>query len=619
MRRRVFTTLIIAASVVGVARAVETVETPGNVDAVTVYRGQALVTRIVELTGPAGLHEIVVTDLPEHAVPGSIHAESADGVEVRSVRYRVRPVRRDVREEVRSLDEQIRAADDSLEANRRRQRLAAEHGAYLAKLEQFVAPTANAELTRGVLNSETLKELTLFLHDERKALADGELTLSLEQRDLSEQLELLRRQRQEITGTSSRTAREAIIFVNVQDSDRATLRLRYLVDQATWAPSYNVRAETGRSQVLVEYNASIQQQSGEDWTDVAMTLSTATPSLVAKAPVLAPLRIALARPQMEEHGQQQRSGVVDYEATRRRLKKRKTEADRTRAQYHPAISAVQQLAEGPQQEQTISYGYGADLASDADFGSDRALNTLANELQNLELTAREKIQRKPGPPPGPDEGVTVTYRVTSRTSLPSRSDRQLIRIAPLPMAGRFYKVATPVLTSFVYEEAAVTNESEMVLLAGPVATYLAGQFVGHGLIPTVAVGESFTVGFGIDSSLRAARELIEKKESTQGGNRVVDFTYRLSLENFGVAPASVRVLDRLPQAEGSDIKLTLGEASSELSSDAAYQHGERKQGILRWEVDVPAGATGHEAAAVEYSFRLEYDRQMTISGFLATG
>ena len=39
---------------------------------------------------------------------------------------------------------------------------------------------------------------------------------------------------------------------------------------------------------------------------------------------------------------------------------------------------------------------------------------------------------------------------------------------------------------------------------------MGGQFVGNGIVPTVAVGQPFTVGFGIDASLRASRERLEK-------------------------------------------------------------------------------------------------------------
>ena len=63
-----------------------TSETRGRLDAVTVYRGQALVTRTIEAPGPQGLREIVITDLPEHILPESLHDESAGGENIRAGR-----------------------------------------------------------------------------------------------------------------------------------------------------------------------------------------------------------------------------------------------------------------------------------------------------------------------------------------------------------------------------------------------------------------------------------------------------------------------------------------------------------------------------------------------------
>ena len=201
-----------------------------------------------------------------------------------------------------------------------------------------------------------------------------------------------------------------------------------------------------------------------------------------------------------------------------------------------------------------------------------------------------------------------------RTSLPSRADQQLVQIAALELPASLYKVAVPMLTQHVYDEAAVTNSSELVLLAGPISTYHANQFVGLGEIPTVASGESFTAGLGIDASLRAKRELANKGESLQGGNRVVDFTYRLAIENFGTQPARVRLLERMPIAKDSEVKLTLVKSGTDLSSDASYLQAERKQGVLRWDVEVAARAVGVDAKALEYQFRLEYDKQLSIAG-----
>ena len=264
----------------------------GRLDEVTVYRGQALVTRLVEIPGPAGLREMVVTELPERINPGSIYAESADGVEVRSVRYRIRPVERDVREEVRKLDQELREVADQLQSLAEQEKVFMNQTTYLDKLEQFTAPTAQVELTKGVLNAETLKALTSFMFDQRGTISGKLLKSSFDKRDLTEKQSLLARQRDQLTAGSDKAIREAVVFVNLKEAG-GKMRVRYLVDGATWDPSYNARVDAKRQGVLVEYNASIEQMSGEDWNDVNMSLSTATPSLVANAPVLLPLTIAL--------------------------------------------------------------------------------------------------------------------------------------------------------------------------------------------------------------------------------------------------------------------------------------------------------------------------------------
>ena len=570
----------------------------GKIDAVTVYRGQALVTRLVDVAGPVGLREVVVSDLPARIVPGSLYAESADGAEVRSVLYRERAVGQDIREEVRKLDEQIRGVQDQVAANQRESQLLAEQKEYLAKLEQFVAPTAQAELSKGVLNAETIKGLTTFQFEQRKTIAMSELKLAKDARDLAEQLNTLQRQREQITGGSSRTVREAVVFANFPGTG-GKLRVRYLVSDATWFPSYNVRAESGAAkQVNVEFNASIQQSSGEDWSDVQMTLSTATPSLVAMAPVLDPLAIALAPAGTAPKSDAMAMG---YAGAKKQLEERRVQIDNTR------LNAVAQRAA---------------VAGDS---LDKGLNDVATEMQVLEILAKDARDReaKPGSgfagfgPGKADEGVSVTYSLASRTSLPSRSDTQLIQIASTPMKAEFFKLAVPVLTSYVYEQAAVTNDGKMVLLAGPVASYVAGQFVGSGQIPTIAVGETFTAGFGIDSSLRASRELVDKSETTQGGNKVVTFNYRLSVENFGTSATTVRLTDRLPTSKDDGIKVTLGTMTKDISNDVTYQQTDRKKGLLRWDVEVPPQSMGTKAVIVDYQYKLEYDKQMTIAGMVA--
>ena len=84
-------------------------------------------------------------------------------------------------------------------------------------------------------------------------------------------------------------------------------------------------------------------------------------------------------------------------------------------------------------------------------------------------------------------------------------------------------------------------------------------------------------------------------------------------------PMGQAMFDVRMHAKEADIKVTLGPRDAkdpkqpELSKDSLYQQTEYKKGILRWDLNVPAKAVDDKAVVVEYSFKLEYAANATIS------
>ena len=68
-----------------------------------------------------------------------------------------------------------------------------------------------------------------------------------------------------------------------------TVELEYQVAAARWSPSYVARLDGER--VMFELRATVAQATGEDWTGVALRLSTAEPERFATLPELAAQRI----------------------------------------------------------------------------------------------------------------------------------------------------------------------------------------------------------------------------------------------------------------------------------------------------------------------------------------
>ncbi len=559
-----------------------------RVDRVTLYRGQALVMHV---EGPAGAMEVAVGPLPERAVMESLYAEGEEGVEVRAVRGRVRAVGAEPREEVRKLDVQIEAAREAIELAEAKLGSLGKRTDYLDKLDQFTASSARADLAKGTLDAVGLQKVSEFTFAARDKVLQDSLDLKGKLKGLREQVELLNRQRAELAGRSVRQVQEAVVFIQKTQPARQALRISYLVEGCGWSPSYNLRAAAQGDAIRIEYNAMIQQITGEDWKDVALTLSTATPALSAQGPALAMFEVSLTRPQpgrFPTPGPEQAMQQADI-----------------------AAATEQQLKEVAKRQQAAATTYLNTIPAGENFDSLWAFNLAANDRQLLELnTSAEQLRHH-----GQQElslGASFDYELPTRADIPSRSDMQMVRVVQTELAGKTSHIATPVLSPHVYRQAEMTNTTGKDLLGGPVSVYLGNRFVGRAEIETVARGQSFVVGFGADAQIRSKRELVDRSEELQGGNRKLVFSYRLSIENFKAEPVTVQLYDRRPYARrAADIRVGLT-TTLPLSEDATFKRVEAPKGLLRWDVKAPAQAAGEKALALEYTYTLEFDRTLSI-------
>lgn len=574
--------MILISIAVQAASSPQPVKTSGSISDVVLYRGQAQVTRVLNLKGEGEI-ELVVENLPPSVDPQSLFAEAPDGVAVRAVRFRARAVGEEPREEVRRLNDEIDALDQKLRVVKGKIGLLSEKRALLKDVSGFVAPTAKAELSKGVLDDAVLAKLIRMQFEERDRLLEEAVLLEKQQRDFTEQKQLLERKRNEISRGWNQTAREAVIFIEKKGQGDAELKFNYLVRNAGWSPSYTAKSE-GDTSVELEYNALVYQMTGEDWSKVKLTLSTATPNLSAQRMSLAPFRVQLASITAQKGGKQ------NYDAAY--TNKQWDAYNRSRVQG--------------QLEQSRSQDFQSNLRNSW------SVNMAANDWNGLELNASDdvirSIQREVGV-----EQPSLSYPIGEPISLQSRNDHQVVRIVKAKLPATFEHVATPVLSSAVYREAAVKNINNAALLQGPVSVFLNGRFVGRTELPTVAQGETFVLGLGADNQLRTRRELLSRTDDVQGGNRVLHMRYRLVVENHNGENVAVRVLERIPVAEeNADIAITLDKDSPKLSENLVYANTLKSKGILRWDVTVPAQASGGDEFAIEYGYKLAFDKQLQV-------
>src|SRR5262249_2862049 len=151
----------------------------------------------------------------------------------------------------------------------------------------------------------------------------------------------------------------------------------------------------------------------------------------------------------------------------------------------------------------------------------------------------------------------------------------MLAMARINLAPDYYYKAVPILTEHVYRLADLTNRSSYVLLPGEATMYVGTDFVGQMNLPLVAIGEQFTVGFGVDPQLQVQRQMTDKARSTQGANQALRYEYRILVSSYKAERVKLQVWNRLPHAENEAVGVSLLKVAPDLSQDALYLREQR--------------------------------------------
>ncbi len=572
--------------------AAEPTTAPSKVSAVTVYEDSALVTREVQTPAIAGQMELVVSPLPPETIDSSLYSEGTDGIRILTTRFRTRAIKEDTREEVRQKEQQIKTLSLDAEKLQRDVQVIDQNLAMLGKLEGFTTSNMEHLTEKGVLSADTMIALSKWIMEQRTQKSSDEVGLQQQIRANADAQAFAQRELNELSAGATQTQRDAVIVIDKQNAAAGTIRLNYLVSAANWHPQYKLRATGEDGPVQLEYLAAVVQQTGEDWTDANIVLSTAEPQLTAAPPELTALDVTVGRPGKDGGG----AGAGGFGLTLGKDNDTQSRALRFQAQQKSLANAYSE--------------------------ANSSINSAAALEQTQELLSPAN---QPGPQDlsqaadsSPREGPSVTFHLKQRYSIPSRSDEQLIEVARLELSGEFFYKAVPVLTPHVYRQANLVNSSEYVLLPGQGTMYLGTDFVGRMDLPLVAIGEHFTAGFGVDPQLQVTRELVTKDHTVQGGNQVHDFKYRIRVGSFKSKSVKMQIWDRLPKAEAEAVGITLQSPTPSLSDDATYVRRDRPANLLRWDLVAAPNTNGEKAMTIEYQFKLEYDRNVAIGNFKAS-
>ena len=280
----VTTSLVVVTALAAVPARAADVDASSVVDAVTVYPDGASVTRAIAADIAAGDNTLVLKDFPLTLDPSSLRVEGEAGARLTIGAIDTRPPRAAPPVNLPELDKKIEALKDE-RANLQGAIAAATARRKFAERFAEASPAGIGE--KGEARPLADWRAAFAAVAEEVATADAAIRdAERKQRDIDREVSRLEQDR----ATKPPSRLEVRIDLAAVAATKATLRVTYAVRNARWAPLYDARLDTGASDrkpaLELVRRAEITQTTGEDWSNVALAVSTVRTARGGRAPEL---------------------------------------------------------------------------------------------------------------------------------------------------------------------------------------------------------------------------------------------------------------------------------------------------------------------------------------------
>lgn len=536
--------------------------TDSHISAVTVYADRAVVTRTATLDIAAtGQQELVFNNLPASLVEQSLQVSGRGTAQVTILDVAAKATYLDftpndrvkaLEDELRGLEKQTRGLDDA-------GKLLDQQEQSLVRIEGALTAPPAKETPRASLDE--LAKLLAFLTGQRAQVSSDRAALDAQREALQAKIEAVQQQLNELRGAGGRSVKTVTVRIAAASTGQLDLALSYALPGAAWSPAYDARLRTDERAVELTYFGVVRNNTGEDWKAVALTLSTARPSMGGGAPELAPWIVDVMQVRPMAIGRA-KGMVADEEAA----------------------PAMQEFA--------------GNFVAKAAAPAPRPIVEAATISAAVESTA-----------------TSATFKIPVAVTLASDNSTQKVGITTFKLAANLQYQATPKVREAAFLSAYTTNTSDYPLLAGAMNTFLDGTFVATSQLKTVMSGEKFELALGADEGVAIKRKLVNRFTEDTGltsSGRRTTYEVLVTVTNNKKTAERVVFKEGVPLSRDEKIVVKiLTPAERDTGTKAAPKEVTMEEdGKLVWRLDLKPG----EKREIPLKYSIEHPANLAVTG-----
>ncbi len=460
---------------------------------VTVFSNAAEIKSLVSFTANSGLSTIVCIDIPGNMVNHSLKLNPSEGIEITGFsieNYQV-PAEQLIPGH-KQMTDSLSLLNNNIITLRNR------FDAYNTEKNMLLANQKIGGNNTGTSTAE-LRNMADF-YRERILLINNELSKIQEEIRKVEEKIVEINNRMLLASNKVTTSRKRIIIdVSVATSKKADIEIRYIVGKCGWSATYDLLAEDLNMPVTLKYKANVLNNSGIDWNNVQLILSTLDPLKGASAPVLTPWYLSYSSNYDYNQNQQYRYSKSSNE-------------------YAPESQAIQ--------------------AYDIVDQSQTYENVVVSEL-------------------------STEFRIERKYTIPTDQKPFKIDITEYDLPADYKYITIPKMETKAYLLARITGWEKYDLTDGDMNVYFANSYIGVSRLNTNTLNDTLDLSLGRDNKIMITRIKLENfsSKSFLGNSRKESFAYEIQVKNNRNKAVNIEIIDQIPVSQESEIEVGVNDIS----------------------------------------------------------
>jgi uncharacterized protein (TIGR02231 family) len=524
---------------------------------VLVYLQNAQINATAEVNLVPGMYNIVLEDLSQFLDENSVQIKGDADFTILSVVTKKNYLGDEKK------DPKLKTLEDSIEVMNGK--LFAVKNQIDALNEELVMIIANKSIQGDNIGVSTLEleKMANFYRvrvlEIRNKLTENEK----KQTKLREKNTALQNQLVQLKNQQTKAFSEITLAIKCNTSSKSKIQLSYMVTNAGWAPFYDIKSESLTEPITILSKANVYQNTGEDWKNVKLSLSTGNPNNNNTKPVLNPFTLVLNNPDQLYRKSYSKNMEIPSSNAGAAM-----DGDARTVKQEYARMATKNINSVAEQSAGVVESTGASNYT----------NNTENQTNNI-------------------------FEISIPYNIPSDGKEYVVAIQEYKAPAVYSYSAIPKLDKDAFLLANLINWDQTGLLPGEANLFNEGTFVGKSYFETRVTNDTIPVSLGREKNIILDRKKVKSftEKNFTGGTKKTTLEFEIIVRNKKKAEVEITIEDQIPLSNTEEVTIELINGSN-----ATYV---KETGKLKWVIKLKPS----ESNTLKFGYIIKYPKKYNIS------